>query len=287
MSRPRGGYIGYNPAPAASALNSAAGGIWTLREAEELKRAGTWPIVMPKLPTISGLQLHLDASDASTLYDATTGGSLVAADGSVARWEDKSGNGRHATQGTAGNRPARKTAIQNGLDVLRFDGTDDFLSHSVIESDPSQLTLIVALSASSSGNIWSHRSEATRLLQLNHNTTGVQDLRFQARGSGSNLIAPSIAAAFDVFRTAGFVFDKTSGSHFVFTNTSKGTVVSESFSGETFTSTLQTIGATDSGSGYTSFAGMDLAEILIYDSALSDTDREAVENYLMAKWGIS
>jgi hypothetical protein len=120
MSRPRGGFIGHNPAPAASAINSAAGGIWTLREAEALKRAGTWPRAFVDPASVSGLQLWLDASDASTLYDATSGGSLVAADGAVARWEDKSGNARHATQATAGKRPVRKTSIQNSKDVLRF-----------------------------------------------------------------------------------------------------------------------------------------------------------------------
>jgi hypothetical protein len=77
---------------------------------------------------IAGCQLWLDSSDASTLFNATTGGSLVAADGGVARWEDKSGNARHATQSTAANRPARKTAIQGGRDVLRFDGSNDFMS---------------------------------------------------------------------------------------------------------------------------------------------------------------
>ena len=44
MSRPRAGYIGFNRVPAATALNSAASGVWTLREAEALKRAGTWPV---------------------------------------------------------------------------------------------------------------------------------------------------------------------------------------------------------------------------------------------------
>ena len=47
MSRPRGGYIGFNRTPAATALNSAAGGAWTLREAEALKRAGAWPRALP------------------------------------------------------------------------------------------------------------------------------------------------------------------------------------------------------------------------------------------------
>jgi len=43
VSRPRAGYIGFNRVPAASALNSAAGGVWTVREAEAMRRAGTWP----------------------------------------------------------------------------------------------------------------------------------------------------------------------------------------------------------------------------------------------------
>lgn len=67
--------------------------------------------------------LWLDASDSSTLFDATSGGSLVAADGAIARWQDKSGNGNHATQSTFGNRPIRKVANQNGLDAVRFEGS--------------------------------------------------------------------------------------------------------------------------------------------------------------------
>ena len=47
MTRPRGGYIGFNRVPAAAAVNSAASGVWTLREAEALKRAGTWPRAVP------------------------------------------------------------------------------------------------------------------------------------------------------------------------------------------------------------------------------------------------
>lgn len=63
--------------------------------------------------------LWLDGSDASTLYDATSGGSLVSENGAIARWEDKSGNANHATQATSGYRPLR---VSGGV---RFDGSDD------------------------------------------------------------------------------------------------------------------------------------------------------------------
>ena len=41
--RGQGGYIGFNRVPAVSAPHSAASGVWTVREAEAMRRAGTWP----------------------------------------------------------------------------------------------------------------------------------------------------------------------------------------------------------------------------------------------------
>jgi hypothetical protein len=77
---------------------------------------------------VSGLLMWLDASDASTLYDATSGGSLVSANGGIARWEDKSGNARHALQSSSSQRPLRKSGIIGGKDVVRFDGSNDILN---------------------------------------------------------------------------------------------------------------------------------------------------------------
>ena len=69
MSRGQGGYIGFNRVPAASALNSAASGVWSLREAEALKRAGTWPVS----PTDQyfnevSLLLNLNGANQSTTF---------------------------------------------------------------------------------------------------------------------------------------------------------------------------------------------------------------------------
>lgn len=92
---------------------------------------------------IQGCQLALDASIPTSLYDATSGGSLVAGDGAVARWEDQSGNARHATQGTSGNRPLRKVSAQGGVDAIRFDGIDDRLNHA-LGNQPGTTALTIA-----------------------------------------------------------------------------------------------------------------------------------------------
>jgi hypothetical protein len=58
-------------------------------------------------------------------YDASL---LSFADGAaVDTWTDNSGNARHVTQATAGLRPLYRTNILNGLPVVEFDGSDDFL----------------------------------------------------------------------------------------------------------------------------------------------------------------
>ena len=79
---------------------------------------GTWT------PAEISTTAWYDANDATTLYDATTGGSLVAADGLIARWEDKSGNARHLTQSNSALRPTYKANVQNGKNIVRFDGSD-------------------------------------------------------------------------------------------------------------------------------------------------------------------
>jgi hypothetical protein len=65
-------------------------------------------------------QLWLDASDLTTI---TLSGS------NVTQWDDKSGNGRNLTQGTAAARPISGTVSQNGLNVLHFE-SGDVLAHS-------------------------------------------------------------------------------------------------------------------------------------------------------------
>jgi len=249
-------------------------------------------------PGINGLALWLDAADANTLFDATSGGSLVAANGGVARWEDKSGNGRHVTQSTAGNRPTRKTNQQNGLDTLLFDGSNDSLvGGDYLDGNTGSVTTFVVLKRNAtnanheilgkgtdSGG-WMFRFVAQNKINISawtDNTFG----NSTAVDSTNTFTATSYALAFFSF-TAGSFHQTTyrrNGSSFA------ANAASEAGAGARTppnTSDNFRIGTQFyQGVDYFLFNG-NIAEIIIYNSALSDANRALVENYLIAKWGIA
>jgi len=236
------------------------------------------------ISSISGLQLWLDAADTSTLFDATTGGSLVAADGAVARWEDKSGNARHTTQSTGGNRPLRKTAIQNGLGVLRFDGSNDFVTCSI--GSIRNCTVFVVL-ANKNQSIDS--GEIDNIFAFGPFTNPPNNRGFALNSSnifGSN----TQRQLYDESLPTGSQTTRKNG------NTSPVTLSLSEFC---VASTVASGVSADLGSTFSVcrvwfqsdlnvyYGQNDIGEIIVYNSALSDADRSAVESHLMTKWGIS
>lgn len=81
-----------------------------------------------KAREFQGCDIAYDFSNPANLYDATSGGSLVAADGAIARANDVSGGSGHITQSNSTYRPLRKVAALNGMDVARFDGSNDYMT---------------------------------------------------------------------------------------------------------------------------------------------------------------
>jgi len=76
--------------------------------------------------SISGLALWLDASDASTLFQNSDGTTpATATSDPVGYWADKSGNGRHVTQATSGNRPLVGAVVANGRRGVNFGTTNN------------------------------------------------------------------------------------------------------------------------------------------------------------------
>jgi len=98
--------------------------------ARKLMAASTAAFSPSDLFAASEVGAWYDPSDLSTMFTDTAGTTPVTTDGDlVARINDKSGNGYHATQGTSGKCPVYKTAA--GKHWLRFDGTDDNLGTSL------------------------------------------------------------------------------------------------------------------------------------------------------------
>jgi hypothetical protein len=75
------------------------------------------------MPILTNLQFWGDASDTPV--------------GGVASWTDKSGNGNHATQGTAGKRPVCTANQQNGKNALLFTAA----SSQTLELPPALFTI--------------------------------------------------------------------------------------------------------------------------------------------------
>ena len=237
------------------------------------------------VPETAGLAFWLDASDSSTVLDAVSGGDPVAADGAVAAWIDKSGNGWNATQAQGSRQPIRKVASLNGNDALEFDGADDWMqiAQNAIGNTGNMSVFVVAKLASVgntirlvlskgdgatfAGTVWEMNSNVPAFGYANNDwfyTPGAslpqqQTVLLAARAEGG--IAQFMVDGVD----SGSPSSDPSGTN----------------------SISQFIGIMGSGaSGSLNQDGL-VGEIALYDAAISSSDMAAVSSYLMAKWGIS
>lgn len=280
--RSNGSYIGPRPTgPNAS----VASGIWDLRTAERQKRVGAWPMPSFQPSSVGSLLVWYDAADTSTLYDATTGGSTVSADGAVARWEDKSGNGNHATQATAASRPARKVSQINSLDSLYFNS--DFLSSSLQFANSAFSVFVVAYKTGQAGagyNTWISEASGSSVgylqLGMGVNNTYLAISKTGLATSESNLTSPSSASVM-AYLSDGIASGNISVDVF-----KDGVEASSALTLSTL-STSASINIGASRAGAADLLVGHIAEVIIYSEKLSSANRTDVEGYLSAKWGIS
>jgi hypothetical protein len=232
--------------------------------------------------------LWLDASDSSTLFDATTGGSTPAADGTVARWEDKSGNSRHVTQGTSDYRPIRKTSVQNSLDVVRFDGTDDLM---VTGSNSPTLTGFTVFAVErhtgfGGGGFGRILEIGVDFVYFVNATTGdARSFRFVNVETFQNSAVDS--ATINTWRVAGVSHDLSTATegtqHKVNGSVSLGTHSGVRVETPEANSVHQIGNRTNRARG---FAG-DFGEILYAPVVLASSVIEQIEGYLAHKWGLA
>jgi len=239
-------------------------------------------LIQPQL--IPGLKLWLDASDSSSLYDSVDGASNAGPNGAIARWEDNGGENHHAIQNDNAKRPIRKASERNSRDVVLFDGSNDCL----IVPDlwlPSYFSVFIVQSSVVANNtkFWiEHGSDSTT--NSGFSFQGVNSTSWSIRRSSNYHYGLSgnsdwIGSGWSL---GSFIYN---GTGYVYKNGSL--ISSQSSSGSSLSSSIITdvlnIGSRNQSS---LFLNGSIAEILIYDTPLSNTLRLGIENYLMNRWNI-
>jgi hypothetical protein len=228
---------------------------------------------------VAGYVQWLDADDASSF---TYSSGVV-----VSSWADKSGNSRNAIQAIVANQPSRITSVINGKAVVRFDVTNDVLSWTpyamtaqtwfIVFRNPNEITTATSNSLLSSGtfiyNALNLGSTTGAIANERITWIGVTTGGAQIQGIAQN--TSNIAAGnhqLNVAMTAGYAgsmkFDEV---------TISTAAVNGGFAASCYPQYAEFLG---------NASGLDIAEVIAYDSALSSVDILTNESYLANKWGL-
>lgn len=212
--------------------------------------------------------LWLDAADAST---------ITTVNGAVSQWNDKSGNGRNATQSTAGARPLLTTV--GGYPVIQFDGVDDWMNIAASffpSGVPSGVSFIIA----------------AVVKENNGGFGGVISSNIGLQNTGCGLLInsnrtysffPSIATSNSTGTSKSVITGvTTAGTSSIYVNSTIESTATFSYS--VFNETFTTLGRYRTGDG--NYGAFDLSELVVCVNTSLATTRQSLEGYLAGKWGL-
>lgn len=215
---------------------------------------------------VSGLSIWLkadagvlDTNDAAITVDATA----------VKTWQDQSGNANHFTNANAGERPLWKTNITNGKPVLRFV-TDDRYSLTLGGALSQPNTIFVVGKANAADTFFVDGSGGRNAIYVQGTGTysmyaGSTELGATARDANFHVMMGLFNGASSIHWTDGL----------------------EDATGNAGNNALGASVRIGSNSAADNFLNGDIAEILIYNAAVSAANRTLINRYLGNKYGIT
>jgi hypothetical protein len=214
-------------------------------------------------PSAITTNLWLDAADASTITLAS----------GVSQWRDKSGGAKHAVQATGGSQPAYLTADQNGLNVLSFNGSSSVMTHTYANSTTNTSIFIVSLVNSQGigyrGLFSTNGSNVTQTMVLSNSgnnlwgTYGTTE-----RPSNSNIKGQGWQILTLIRTTSGHYFRNGSADG-------------------TFADASGQPGHIGGDAATAQLVSGKIAEIIVYNTNITDANRQLNEGYLAHKWGLT
>jgi hypothetical protein len=232
----------------------------------------------PVNPVTDGLKLWLKADT----------GVEVGAEGGVIEWQDQSGNENHASQTDESMAPKVAANALNNKPALRFDGDNDFLDVPASESlsltaDITTFFVVRFDDFATYRAVWA-KTEVNYPAPVDYYLLPGTGVPRGFRGDGSTVNFGSVDGTTAIRANTYLVLGWESADK-IFTHY---------FNGQESGSALINVEPGDTGQNlkigtrtdlFTKMKG-DIAELLIYDTALSDTDREAVFTYLKTKYNL-
>lgn len=228
-------------------------------------------------PTMYNPICCLDASD-------TSSSNITESAGLTSSIKDRSGNGNDFGIGTAAWQPITNSVTINGLNALSFVKPDRIIA--TISTPNPDMTVISVIrpvsSDSSTSAFFSNSGSGGDDFQLDAGTSGQYLGRFNSSGLGhtyrpdlnSDQIGNDIVTTYRLSDADSEIIIRLNGVQ----------TDSDNYDGTLNSSLLFRLGTNRAAS---QFLNMYLAEVLIFNEALTDTQIDTIETYLTDKWGIS
>jgi hypothetical protein len=217
-------------------------------------------------------------------WDASAAATITEVSSAVSQWDDRSGGGRHLTQGTSGNRPVKSTFA--GRPSILFDGSNDTLARSSFSVNSTSMTMWVL------GVILTGATAAKRLMSFSTGTDYI------GTAGGTLTTSNGSATKFAIHRNSAEIIPTGDYSHNVlsaklakFDGTNASIYVNNVLASGPAAST-----GTFSSNGKLLLSGGDLAsspsfwlkchvmEAILLKTSISDADRKKLHAYAQAKW---
>jgi len=229
--------------------------------------------------------LWLDASDSSTITTVS---------GAVSQWNDKSGNNRHISQVTASSRPSYANTF-NGRSVVTFDGVNDILDNaSPGLNGLSTATIIAVMRYVTAGST----EDVAMGIGITNPSDGRDRLLYRASNgttqgfAGWSIDVLSSIHAIDTgnFHTfAGWNTGLAPSNQVTIAKDGTTATYTPSGSGTSLNTTVDgfSVGSLRGSLVGNYYTNMEVGEIVVLASAVSQANFDLITGYMHHRWGIA
>lgn len=220
-------------------------------------------------------------------YDASDTATITETGGAVSQWDDKSGNGLNLSQGEGTRQPLTGTVSMNGVNALKFDGSNDRMATSSnpfgAAVDNAFVIAVHKVDAVANGTFFTLTGSRNNVNRWQSHAPWGNGTIFLDNGGGAapNRISTSYGVTAGTNVMVGFYGSTTDNVQQIFKN---GSVLIEDASGHS----VATVGNIFvGGDGGTDHQNTSIGEFIIVNGNISTVDRQKLEGYLAHKWGLA